>query len=471
MKRTKLNFNLSSLISHLSSLKAFTLIELLIVIVIVGVLATIFVSNYLGVRQRANDSQRKSNLRQIQAALELYRYDLGSYPTSLKNCPTAGTHTYFGDPTCTVTYMQKIPVDPQGTSYYNSGNYYYTAPGGTGYTLCSCLENANDSQGADNGTCSNPIAASFSPVVSAPPPPPAGFFSKLANLIPNPAYLSKLPKDPKQAGVFAHLAGLFKTIFLEKFQKFPTDVVAQSGSFPTVATTATSEETSAVTTHNIALPSGIVAGETLVAIIAVNTGTPVTWPAGWTEFFNKDSPDFLGLFAAWRKATGTEGATVDVTTAFAKTTTHQSYRISDAADPTVTPPQGSAGLNGNSSSPNPDALTPTGGAKDYLWLAIEGHSISETTSAARASYTNLVTFKRIGTARRNLNAANEDPASFSISGSNIWVAGTLAVHPAGPLVTPTPTIAPTSAPTSTPIPTPIPIPACSTGKFFVLESQ
>ena len=178
MKRTKLNLNFSSLTSHpfdfaqddpesyrmghLSSRDGFTLIELLIVIVIIGILATIFFANYLGVRQRARDSQRKSNLRQIQAALELYRYGQGTYPVPgtyglyPANCPTSGP--LVGG---TETYMKNIPCDSKGISYYNSGNYYYTS-GGTSYTLCACLENIYDSQGAANSACSTGVSPACS---------------------------------------------------------------------------------------------------------------------------------------------------------------------------------------------------------------------------------------------------------------------------------------------------------------------
>ena len=93
-----------------------------------------FFANYLGVRQRARDSQRKSNLRQIQAALELYRYGqelilFGTYGLYPANCPTSGP--LVGG---TETYMKNIPCDSKGISYYNSGNYYYTS-GGTSYTF------------------------------------------------------------------------------------------------------------------------------------------------------------------------------------------------------------------------------------------------------------------------------------------------------------------------------------------------
>ncbi len=198
----------------------FTLIELLIVIVIIGVLATVFVSNYLGVRQKANDSQRKSNLRQIHAALELYRYNQGIYPSSLQSCPTVSP-TYLGDPTCTVTYMQKIPTDPKGTSYYNGGNYYYTAPGGTSYTLCACLENTNDTQGAANTTCGT---IAYSPPVISAPSPRLGFFSRIANLVQESVSLGK----KEVSGLFSKLASLVPKSGTPKTSVIPQAAAATS---------------------------------------------------------------------------------------------------------------------------------------------------------------------------------------------------------------------------------------------------
>jgi general secretion pathway protein G len=130
----------------IKSKKGFTLIELLIVVAIIGVLATLLMANFVGVRQRARDAQRKSDIRQIQSALELYRSDNGTYPTvgaGPGNFPAtcgAGVSLMSGNS----TYMKSIPCDPNG------GGYTYTSlNGGTGYGLVACLENASDSQ-ADN---------------------------------------------------------------------------------------------------------------------------------------------------------------------------------------------------------------------------------------------------------------------------------------------------------------------------------
>jgi general secretion pathway protein G len=115
--------------------KGFTLIELLVVIAIISVLAGLLVSNFVGVRQRGRDAERKSDLRQIQSALELYRSDNGNYPAVLYSisCPTSGSLTHNA-----ITYMQKIPCDPSDDT-----NYPFSSTGIT-YTVYACLENTND---------------------------------------------------------------------------------------------------------------------------------------------------------------------------------------------------------------------------------------------------------------------------------------------------------------------------------------
>ena len=120
--------------------KGFTLVELLIVIAIIGVLAALLMSNFIGVRQRARDAQRKSDLKQIQSALELYRSDLAAYP--LTNNFSACLSS-LPPPPATTIYMQKVPCDP--SSSYNGGDYSYTSDGST-YSVAACAENSSDSQ-------------------------------------------------------------------------------------------------------------------------------------------------------------------------------------------------------------------------------------------------------------------------------------------------------------------------------------
>lgn len=145
----------------------FTLIELLIVVAIISILSTLLMINFIAVRQRGRDAQRKSDLRQLQSALELYRADQDSYPqansnNSIGNCNNTPSVTSIGSTDCSTIYMQKVPIDPNGSSYYNGGNYFYSSDGVT-YTIASCVENATDqdsniSQTApagSSGTCSS----------------------------------------------------------------------------------------------------------------------------------------------------------------------------------------------------------------------------------------------------------------------------------------------------------------------------
>lgn len=118
----------------------FTLIELLIVVAIIAILSTLLMVNFIAVRQRGRDAERKSNLRQIQSALELYRADENSYTLTLGNCSSG---TSLGSSSCSTIYLKKLPKDPNGSSYYNNGNYYYTSDGST-YSLVACIENISD---------------------------------------------------------------------------------------------------------------------------------------------------------------------------------------------------------------------------------------------------------------------------------------------------------------------------------------
>lgn len=62
--------------------KGFTLIELLVVIAIIGVLSSIVISSLNDARQKSRDTQRLSQIRQMQTQLDLYFDKYGRYPSS-----------------------------------------------------------------------------------------------------------------------------------------------------------------------------------------------------------------------------------------------------------------------------------------------------------------------------------------------------------------------------------------------------
>ena len=59
----------------------FTIVELLIVIVIIGILATLVIVTFSGVQQRARDSERKTDINAIAGQLEAFYATKGYYPT------------------------------------------------------------------------------------------------------------------------------------------------------------------------------------------------------------------------------------------------------------------------------------------------------------------------------------------------------------------------------------------------------
>jgi general secretion pathway protein G len=167
MKRIK---NLKLKIKN--SIRGFTLVELLIVIAIIGVLSTLLMANFIGVRQRARDAQRKSDLRQIQAALEIYRSDNGGYP-ALVAVGVDGYESDNGTSSCTgngtiqlgtTIYMKKIPCDPLGDTYF-----YIQLNSGGGYSIYACLENSSDKDlGTTPAACGAPRASRYIFTVNNP---------------------------------------------------------------------------------------------------------------------------------------------------------------------------------------------------------------------------------------------------------------------------------------------------------------
>ena len=59
----------------------FTIVELLIVIVIIGILAGLVITTFVGIQARARDSERQTDINAVQKQLEAYYAQNGAYPT------------------------------------------------------------------------------------------------------------------------------------------------------------------------------------------------------------------------------------------------------------------------------------------------------------------------------------------------------------------------------------------------------
>jgi len=121
--------------------RAFTIIELLIVIAIIGILTGVILTSLSSSRSKARDVKRVSDMGQIQLALELY-YD------RCKHYPASAGAVDVNDATCTLKitdFISAIPTPPTGI-FTNNGYYkYYTngSPPNT-FILSTRLENATE---------------------------------------------------------------------------------------------------------------------------------------------------------------------------------------------------------------------------------------------------------------------------------------------------------------------------------------
>ncbi|MDE2119203.1 MAG: type II secretion system major pseudopilin GspG [Betaproteobacteria bacterium] len=104
--------------------RGFTLIELMVVLVIMGILAALIVPNIIGRTDEARVTAAKTDIGTIMQALKLYKLDNGIYPTQQQGLQALivkpGTPPVPGN---WKPYLEKLPNDPWGR------NYQYLNPG------------------------------------------------------------------------------------------------------------------------------------------------------------------------------------------------------------------------------------------------------------------------------------------------------------------------------------------------------
>lgn len=125
------------------SRSAFTLIEIMVVVAILGILASVLVLKLKGRTDDAKVSVARSDIATVVTALEQFQLDMGRYPTTeeglnaLVTAPAAeetDTETGAAGGTWKGPYLNKVPVDPWGRAYV------YECPGTVnvdGYDLLS----------------------------------------------------------------------------------------------------------------------------------------------------------------------------------------------------------------------------------------------------------------------------------------------------------------------------------------------
>lgn len=111
-----------------SNTRGFTLIEIMVVVVIIGILAALIAPSVINRIDEARVTKARADLKSIEAALELYRLDNFRYPSgdqglnalvSNPNDPNVRNWRAEG-------YLKQLPKDPWGNPYI------YTSPGANG---------------------------------------------------------------------------------------------------------------------------------------------------------------------------------------------------------------------------------------------------------------------------------------------------------------------------------------------------
>jgi general secretion pathway protein G len=96
--------------------RGFTLIELMIVVVILGLLATTVMPKILSRPEQARRTKAKVDMQNIASALSLFKTDTGRFPTTAEGLDALvtdpGIKGYNSD-----AYLERVPPDPWGNAY------------------------------------------------------------------------------------------------------------------------------------------------------------------------------------------------------------------------------------------------------------------------------------------------------------------------------------------------------------------
>ena len=96
---------------------AFTLVEMLLVITIIGILAALVIPKMVGRSEQARQTAVRADLSAIKTALDAFEVDNGYYPKSMQDLlqQPNNAKNWHGP------YLEKVPQDPWGNNYL----YYY----------------------------------------------------------------------------------------------------------------------------------------------------------------------------------------------------------------------------------------------------------------------------------------------------------------------------------------------------------
>lgn len=121
-------------------IRAFTLIEIMVVVLIIGLLAGLVGINVVRYFERAREKTVKTQLSMIEQALELYKMEQGRYPTTDEGVSSLVKGGYLKG--------KEAPKDPWGSEYYyvSDGNSFTLKSAGPDRTIGTQDDIAVESQ-------------------------------------------------------------------------------------------------------------------------------------------------------------------------------------------------------------------------------------------------------------------------------------------------------------------------------------
>lgn len=140
----------TSIMKHANGQRGFTLIEIMVVMVILGLLVAIVAPNIMGRSDEAKVTIARTQLKNVQSALDLYRLDNSQYPSTqqgleaLVSKPSGSPEPKNWNPD---GYLKSVPEDPWGNAFQ------YVSPGTEGpydlYSYGSDGQEGGDGDAAD----------------------------------------------------------------------------------------------------------------------------------------------------------------------------------------------------------------------------------------------------------------------------------------------------------------------------------
>jgi len=124
----------------------FTLIEIMVVVIIIGLLATLILPNVLGQQDRAFEIKAKADIRAISGQMSMYKLDNFAFPNSSEGIQALvtnpGKSTWRG-------YLSKLPKDPW------NNDYQYAQPGTHNTTSYDIWSLGSDGAPGGEGTAAD----------------------------------------------------------------------------------------------------------------------------------------------------------------------------------------------------------------------------------------------------------------------------------------------------------------------------